>query len=91
MYLCQPELLQILKTLLFGHIVYHNNSMGPLIVGPSYGPKSFLSSGVPNLQLNHIPVNRNRSTIYDAWLLKSKIDSDGGQVTFLEGVVRKST
>lgn len=53
--------------------------MAALVIGTCYRPKTLLTGGVPNLELNHLAV--------DVHCLKSEIYSDGSEVVFVELVV----
>ena len=71
-YFSKPEGIDVFEALLPGDVIDNDDGMGALVVGPSNGPEPFLASGVPDLQLDHIPLNSQRPTITQAYLnLKS--------------------
>lgn len=48
-----PEILDILEGLQKSHIIGHKDTMGPFIVRTSYGSKSLLAGGIPDLQFHN--------------------------------------
>ena len=60
-YLEKPELLDILEAVFLGDIVDHDDGMRPFVVGSRDGAKPLLPSRIPDLQLDDIPVDSDRS------------------------------
>ena len=89
-YLLKPITLQLLKRILLGNIINNNNSLGPLIIGPSNSPKPLLASGIPNLKFDNIPLNNNRPTYHQS-ILKSKINTNSSKISLLKTLLSKSS
>lgn len=70
-YLSDPKVVNVLETLLAGDVVYDDDGVGSFIVGPSDGSETFLSCSVPNLQLDHFPLDRQGS-LWWVFYLKRK-------------------
>ena len=79
--LVQP-LLNIVEGFLVGHIVYDDNSVSPAIVRGCNGSESFLSGGIPDLELDGLSIQLNCSDF--------EINTNGGDVGFGVSVVCES-
>eukprot|EP00531_Pseudo-nitzschia_arenysensis_P013583 CAMPEP_0116145440 /NCGR_PEP_ID=MMETSP0329-20121206/16591_1 /TAXON_ID=697910 /ORGANISM="Pseudo-nitzschia arenysensis, Strain B593" /LENGTH=178 /DNA_ID=CAMNT_0003641039 /DNA_START=390 /DNA_END=925 /DNA_ORIENTATION=- len=79
--LVQP-LLYIVEGFLVSDIVDDDNSVGAAVIGRCNGAESFLSSGIPDLELDCLSVQFNRSDF--------EINTNGGNVGFGVSVVRES-
>ena len=89
-YLVEPELLDILKTLLLRDIVHNNYRMCAFIVCARDCSKSLLPSCVPDLELYNISIDCDGPTI-NADILEPEVHSDGGEVALLKRVVCEPT
>ena len=88
--LIHPKLLKVLKGLSDLQVEYQHNSLSIFIISTSNGPKSFLTSSVPNLQFDSFIIKFQSST-YLLGVLKLKINTNGGKIALLERIVCKST
>lgn len=79
--LVQP-LLYIVEGFLIGDIVDNDNSVGAAIVRRCNGAESFLSGCIPDLELDRLSVQLDRSNF--------EVNANGGNVGFGVGVVRES-
>jgi len=79
--LVQP-LLYIVEGFLVGDIVHDDNSVGAAVIRRCNGTESFLSGGIPDLELDRLSVQFDRSNL--------KVNTNGGNVGFGVSVVRES-
>jgi len=77
----QP-LLYIVEGFLVGDIVDDDNSVGAAVIRRCNGAESFLSSSIPDLELDCLSVQFDRSNL--------KVNTNGGNVGFGVSVVRES-
>lgn len=84
-----PKLLQVLKWFRIVNITDQNNCIGAFIIRFGNSSEPFLPSRVPNLQLNKLLTDIQRPVIIKN-LLKSEINANGRNVTFLKTVISKS-
>lgn len=61
-YFSQPEGRYIGVGFFFRNIVNDDDSMGSLVICSGDGPKSFLTSGIPDLQFDDVSIYCDRST-----------------------------
>jgi len=79
-------LLHVVERLQIGHIVDHNNAVCSTIVAGSNCAEAFLSSSVPDLQLNGLTIEIERPDflnyrqIADQIEISYEIDTNGGNV-----------
>lgn len=90
MYFVDPELLNIGECLIVSKVIHEEDSMGSFVISTCNGSEPLLSSCVPNLQFDYVIVNIEWSGLWFE-VLESKIDTNGGKITLLEGVIRKSS
>ena len=77
----EPQV-QRLEALLGAHVEHDHDTVGALVVGVGYGAVAFLSSRVPNLQLDGVLVDLEGA--------EAEVNSDRGDVVVVEAVVSES-
>ena len=82
-YLTKPKRLNIIESLLFGYVIYDDDSMCTFIIRTSNGSEPFLTSSIPDLQLDNISLNCNGPLITKK-VLEPEINSNSSKITFLE-------
>jgi len=64
-------LLDIIEGLIVGHIVNHDDTVGPSVVGRSDGAETLLSSSIPDLELDCLTIQLNSTNFL--WRRKAEI------------------
>ena len=88
-YLSEPEAFDVFEALLFGDVVDDDDGVGTFVICAGYGSEALLACGVPYLEFDDVALDCD-----GPWLsfhvLEPEINTDGGEITLLEGVICKS-